>query len=41
VVSMRVQPTPRPGFSRMEVSVAREGEDDPLLSLTGFRADLR
>ena len=41
VVSMRVQPTPRPGFSRVEVSVAREGEDDPLLSLTGFRADLR
>jgi general secretion pathway protein I len=41
VVQLRVQPTPRPGFSRLEVSVAREGEDDPVLSLTGFRADAR
>ena len=40
-VSTRVQPTPRPGFSRIEVSVAREGEDDPVLLLTGFRADAR
>jgi len=40
-VSTRVQPTPRPGFSRIEVSVAREGEDDTVLVLTGFRADAR
>ena len=40
-VSTRVQPTPRPGFSRIEVSVAREGEDDAVLLLTGFRVDAR
>lgn len=41
MVSTRVEPTPRPGFSRIEVSVVREGEDDPVLTLTGFRAETR
>ncbi len=41
MVSTRVKPTPRPGFTRIEVSVSPEGEDDPVLSLTGFRADTR
>lgn len=41
IVSTRVQPTPRPGFSRIEVSVVREGDEDPTLLLTGFRADAR
>jgi general secretion pathway protein I len=41
IVSLKSQATPRPGFARLEVSVAREGEDDPVLTLTGFRADVR
>ena len=36
VVTQRALPTERPGFTRVEVSVAREGEEDPLLTLTGF-----
>lgn len=36
VVTQRAIPTERPGFTRVEVSVAREGEDDPILTLTGF-----
>jgi general secretion pathway protein I len=41
LVTLRAKPTPRPGFSRMEVSVSREGEEGAVLSLTGFRADAR
>lgn len=36
VVSRRAIPTERPGFTRIEVSVTREGEDAPVLTLTGF-----
>ncbi len=36
VVTQRASPTERPGFTRIEVSVAREGEEDPVLTLTGF-----
>lgn len=36
VVTQRAMPTERAGFTRIEVSVAREGEEDPLLTLTGF-----
>lgn len=36
VVEQRAIPTERPGFTRIEVSVSREGEDAPVLTLTGF-----
>ena len=38
IVTQRAIPTERAGFTRIEVSVAREGDDDPLLTLTGFVA---
>jgi general secretion pathway protein I len=38
-VSREIRDTPRPGFHRIDVSVAREGEDSPLLTLSGFVAD--
>lgn len=41
VVSRTVSPTERAGFDRIEVSVAREGEDDAVISLTGFVAEQR
>lgn len=41
VVSTVVQPTARAGFSRIDVSVTREGEEDPVLTLSGFRAQTR
>jgi general secretion pathway protein I len=41
LVSRSIKPTERPGFSRIEVSVTREGDEDRLLSLSGFRAETR
>lgn len=38
-VIREIRDTPRAGFHRIEVSVAREGEDAPLLTLSGFVAD--
>lgn len=40
-VSRSITPTERPGFSRIEVGVTRDGDEEPLLSLSGFRAETR
>jgi general secretion pathway protein I len=38
-VSREIKDTPRAGFHRIDVSVAREGDDAALLTLSGFIAD--
>ena len=38
VVQRSVVPTPRPGFLRVEVQVARQGEEGSVVTLTGFLA---
>ena len=41
LVSRSITPTERPGFSRIEVGVTRDGDEEQLLSLSGFRAETR
>ena len=41
LVSRSITPTERAGFSRIEVGVTRDGDEEQLLSLSGFRAETR